>query len=86
MPLSEREKAILDFERRWWSLPGPKEASIRRHLAMSATRYYQVLGSLVDSTEALAYDPLVVRRLRRVRDRRRRVRFEGPSAGVPPVR
>ncbi len=35
MPLSEREKAILDFERRWWSLPGPKEASIRRHLAMS---------------------------------------------------
>lgn len=86
MALSEREKAILDFERRWWSLPGPKEASIRRHLAMSATRYYQLLGSLVDSSDALDFDPLVVRRLRRVRDRRRRVRFEGPSAGVPPVR
>lgn len=86
MPLSEREKAILDFERRWWSLPGPKEASIRRHLAMSGTRYYRLLATLVDSTEALAYDPLVIRRLRRVRDRRRRVRFEGPSAGVPPVR
>ncbi len=86
MSLSEREKAILDFERRWWSLPGSKEASIRQHLAISATRYYRVLGSLVDSDEALAYDPLVVRRLRRLRDRRRRVRFEGPSAGVPPVR
>ncbi len=86
MPLSERDKAILDFERRWWSLPGPKEASIRCHLAMSATRYYRLLGSLVDSSEALAYDPLVVRRLRRVRDHRRRTRFEGPSAGMPPVR
>ena len=86
MPLSERDKAILDFERRWWELPGPKEVSIRRHLAMSATRYYQLLGALADSPDALAYDPLVVRRLRRVRDERRRVRFEGPSAGVPPVR
>lgn len=86
MPLSEREKAILDFERGWWSQPDSKEASIRRQLAMSSTRYYQVLGTLVDSTEALAYDPLVVRRLRRVRDRRRRMRFEGPSAGARPVR
>lgn len=86
MPLSEREKAVIDFERRWWSLPGSKEASIQRHLAMSATRYYQLLGGLLDSAEALAYDPLVVRRLRKVRDRRRRVRYEGPSAGVPPVR
>ena len=86
MPLSERDKAILDFERQWWNLPGPKEASIRRLLAMSATRYYQLLGALADSSDALAYDPLVVRRLRRLRHQRRRVRFEGPSAGVPPVR
>lgn len=83
MGLSDREKAILDFERRWWSLPGTKEALIREHLALSGTRYYQLLGGLVDSPDALGYDPLVVRRLRRLRDRRRRVRFEGPSAGMP---
>lgn len=86
MGLSDREKAILDFERRWWSLPGPKEASIREHLALSGTRYYQLLARLVDSPDALGYDPLVVRRLRRLRDRRRRARFEGRSAGMPPVR
>lgn len=86
MGLSEREKAILDFERRWWTLPGPKEASIRQNLSLSGTRYYQLLGRLLDSPEALGYDPLVVRRLRRLRDRRRRARFEGRSAGVPPVR
>lgn len=86
MGLSEREKAILDFERRWWTLPGPKEASIRQNLSLSGTRYYELLGRLLDSPEALGYDPLVVRRLRRLRDRRRRARFEGRSAGVPPLR
>lgn len=86
MGLSDREKAILDLEQRWWSLPGPKEASIREHLALSATRYYQLLGRLLDSPDALRYDPLVVRRLRRVRDRRRRARFEGRSVVGPPVR
>jgi hypothetical protein len=44
------------------------------------------LNELLNSPEAAAYDPLVVRRLRRQRDRRRRARFEGRSAGEPPVR
>lgn len=86
MGLSEREKAILDFERRWWRLPGPKQVSIRRDLDLSATRYYQLLGELVDSVDAAAYDPLVVRRLRRLRDHRRRVRFEGRSVNGPSSR
>ena len=86
MALSERERAILDFERSWWTEPGPKETVIRDRFGLSATRYYQVLHELLDSDDAMAYDPLVVRRLRRVRDRRRRARFEGRSAGQPPVR
>jgi len=81
MPLSSRERAILDFERSWWSLPGSKEHEIRRLLDMSPARYYQVLADLLESPDALTYDPLVVRRLRRLRERRRRARWEGRPAG-----
>jgi Protein of unknown function (DUF3263) len=81
MPLSSRERAILDFERTWWSLPGPKEQAIRAELELSPTRYYQLLADLIESGEAMDYDPLVVRRLRRLRDRRRRARWEGRPAG-----
>lgn len=83
MALSERDRAILDFERSWWTEAGSKEGAIRRHFSLSATRYYQLLAALVDSDDADRYDPLVVRRLRRGRDRRRRARFEGRSAGGP---
>jgi hypothetical protein len=81
MPLSSRERAILDFERTWWSLPGPKEQAIRHEFDLSPTRYYQLLSDLIESGEAMDYDPLVVRRLRRLRDRRRRARWEGRPAG-----
>jgi hypothetical protein len=81
MALSDREKAILDLERTWWTLEGPKEAAIKERFGLSSTRYYELLSSLIRTDEALDYDPLVVRRLRHLRDRRRRVRFEGPSAG-----
>lgn len=86
MALSERDIAILDFERTWWLEPGPKEQAIRERLVLSPTRYYQLLNELIDRPEADAYDPLVVRRLRRLRERRRRARFEGRSAGQPPRR
>ena len=84
MPLTDRERAILDFERSWWTLDGPKEAAIRERFELSPARYYQLLGSLVESSDAIAYDPLVVRRLRRLRERRRKARFEGRSAHQPP--
>jgi hypothetical protein len=83
MALSDRERAILDFERTWWAEPGPKELAIRERFQLSATRYYQVLNALLESPDAIEYDPLVVRRLRRLRDRRRRARFEGRSADQP---
>ena len=86
MALSERDRAILDFERTWWTEPGPKDAAIRARFEMSSTRYYRLLNELLESADAMEYDPLVVRRLRRLRDRRRRAKFEGRPAGEPPVR
>ena len=86
MALTDRDRAILDFERSWWTEAGPKEVGIRSRFELSPTRYYQLLGELLDSADALDYDPLVVRRLRRLRDRRRRARFDGRPAGEPPAR
>jgi hypothetical protein len=73
-PLSEREKAILTFERQWWRYPGAKEQAIREAFSISATRYYQLLNELIDRPEALASDPILVKRLRRQRTERRRLR------------
>nr|MBA2477365.1 DUF3263 domain-containing protein [Sporichthyaceae bacterium] len=38
------------------------------------TRYYQVLNALIDRPEALAYDPMLIKRLRRLRATRQRTR------------
>ena len=91
MELSDRDRAILDFEGSWWHEPSSKKDAIRTTLALSPTRYYHLLGVLVDTPEAAAYRPLVVHRLRRLRARRRRERFEGgpvtgPPTGERPVR
>jgi len=86
MPLTERDQAILDFERTWWTVPGTKAAAIQARFGLSPTRYYQLIGNLVGSAEAAAYDPLVVRRLRKLRSNRRRARIEGSAAGQPPGR
>jgi len=73
-PLSERDQAILAFERSWWEFAGAKEQAIRDKFDMSATRYYQVLNVLIDREAALAHDPLLVKRLRRLRMSRQRAR------------
>jgi len=81
-PLTDRERAILDFERSWWTgASGPKEQGIRATLGISSARYYEILASLLDLPAAMDYDPLVIKRRRRNRDERRRARFEGRSAG-----
>jgi Protein of unknown function (DUF3263) len=72
--LSERDREILDFERQWWKFAGAKEQAVREKFEMSSTRYYQVLNALIDRPEALAFDPLLVRRLRRLRAARQRAR------------
>ena len=72
--LSARDAEILAFERQWWKFAGAKEQAIRDKFQMSATRYYQVLSALIDKPEALAQDPLLVKRLRRLRATRQRNR------------
>lgn len=72
--LTARDVEILDFERQWWKYAGAKEQGIRDHFAMSATRYYQMLNGLIDTPEALEHDPLLVKRLRRLRSSRQRAR------------
>ena len=73
-PLSAREQEILAFERHWWKYAGAKEQAVRELFDMSATRYYQVLIALIDRVEALEHDPMLVKRLRRVRHSRQRAR------------
>lgn len=80
MALTDRDRAILDFERSWWTQPGPKETAIRERFELSATRYYEILNELLEDADAMDHDPLLIRRLRRLRDRRRRMRFEGRPA------
>lgn len=72
--LTRREREILAFERQWWKYAGAKEQAIRDLFDMSATRYYQVLNALIDRPEALAADPMLVKRLRRLRASRQRAR------------
>jgi hypothetical protein len=72
--LSDRDQRILEFERQWWKFAGAKEQAIREQFDMSATRYYQVLNALIDQPQALAFDPMLVKRLQRMRAARARAR------------
>ncbi len=72
--LTEREREVLAFERQWWKYAGAKEQAVRELFDMSATRYYQVLNGLIDRPEALMADPMLVKRLRRLRATRQRAR------------
>jgi uncharacterized protein DUF3263 len=82
MALSERTREILDFERTWRTLPGTKASAIRERFNLSGSGYYRLLNSVLDEPDGFAYDPLVVKRLRRRRDRRRRARFDGQYGGT----
>jgi hypothetical protein len=77
--LSERDMRVLAFERGTWRSPGAKEQAIAETLDMSSTRYYQLLNELIDSPDALRFDPVLVKRLRAQRARRQRMR--SPQAG-----
>ena len=72
--LTDRDRQIIAFERQWWKYAGAKEQAIRELFDMSATRYYQVLNALIDSQAALEADPMLIKRLRRLRASRQRAR------------
>jgi hypothetical protein len=75
--LDERARAILDLEREAWMLTVPKARVIRDRFGISVGRYHQLLTKILDEPDALTYDPMLVRRLRRVREARRRRRVAG---------
>ena len=81
--LTARELEILAFERHWWRYGVGKDAAIREHLGISSMHYHQTVNALLDRSEALAHDPLLVKRLRRLRMARQRQRsnrrLEGPG-------
>jgi hypothetical protein len=72
--LTEEEAQILGLERQWWKYAGAKDQAISEQLSMSAVSYYRTLNRLIDTEDALAYDPILVKRLRRQRDARHRER------------
>ena len=82
MPLSDRDRAILAFEGEWRRHAGAKEEAIRAELGISPARYYQLLGRLIDTADAQAHDPMLVKRLRRIRDARAEARV-ARAAGEP---
>jgi hypothetical protein len=82
--LSDRDLQVLRFERHWWRYSGAKEEAIRAEFSLSPTRYYQLLNVLIDSPDALVADPMLVRRLRRLRAQRREARAAARGGGGMP--
>lgn len=74
MELSQRDIDILDFERSWWKHAGAKDRAIKERFDMSATRYYQLLNELLENPAAMAHDPILIKRLKRLRLYRQRQR------------
>jgi hypothetical protein len=72
--LSELEVRILDFERQWWRYAGAKESTIKELFDLTPPAYYQLLNNLIDRDEALLFQPMLVKRLRRLREARTEAR------------
>jgi len=68
--LTDLEVRILDFERQWWKYAGAKDAAIKELFQISAKEYYELLNNLIDREDALAASPLLIKRLRRLREAR----------------
>ena len=72
--LTELEKAVLVFEQSWTLKPEAKDEAIRQTFDITPTKYYQILSELLDFRPALEFDPMLVKRLQREREQRRRSR------------
>ena len=80
MDLTERERAMLAFERRWWRYGATRASAARQRFGLGPGEYSRIITTLVDRPAALAHDPVLVRRLRRMRDSRRLERSEQRAA------
>lgn len=83
--LTDDERAMLRFEKTWWKYAGARDEAIVVQFGVTPTRYHQRLNALIDTPAALAAEPMVVRRLQRLREQRRAVRT-GSCSRVAPIR
>jgi len=83
VPLADRDRDILDFEARWHGHSGAKEEAVRAELSLTPARYYQLLGRILESADAVAHDPVLVHRLRRLQAAQERERRS--RAGILPA-
>lgn len=72
--LTEAEKAVLAFEHRRWIHAGLKDDAILRTFDLTPVRYQQWLLTIIDKPAALVHDPMLVKRLQRLRATRQRKR------------
>lgn len=79
--LTDLDRQLLEFEGQGWRFESQKAAAIKDRFDLSATAYYQRLGALLNKPEALAADPVLVNRLRRLRDQRQSARSARRLAG-----
>ena len=75
--LTDRERRVLDLERGWWRYAPTKEEAVREQVGMTLGEYHPFLNALLDRREALDHDPLLVKRLRRLRSARRHAGVAG---------
>jgi hypothetical protein len=80
--LDERSAAMLDFERNWWNDAEPRDHAIRARFQCSPEEYHAELTKVLDDPAAMDHDPLVVRRLKRLRLRARKARLDGVASGT----
>lgn len=80
-----RDMAILEFERLRWKYPEAKVAAVLNRFSMSSTAYHSQLRWITQQPEALAYDPVTVRRLQRLAGQFRALRTHGSSSVSGPV-
>ena len=68
--LTALEVRILELERSWWRFAGAKESAIKELFDLTPPAYYQALNNLIDRDDALLAQPMLVKRLRRLREAR----------------
>lgn len=73
-PLTDLERRVLEFERGRWNHQGAKDTAIRETFGLSRHLYEQQLTNLLDNPAAYAAEPVLIKRLRRLRETRRRQR------------
>jgi hypothetical protein len=63
--MTDTEMAILDFERQWWRHAGARDQEVTQLWGMTASEYDSRLLAIAVRPEAMTYDPVTVRRIRR---------------------